>query len=233
MPKQSSKVSKDRSSKKLNPAITVALIALVGTLVTALFSSPVIIAWLQKTPAPSVQTNSPSTTPALSVQTNPPSATSTISNETPKPSSTSFVSVAIGGDEGCLAQFLSQNNIDPTKRQIDIEVGAESQRYYFSNQDLTNQNIIGPFGIQLTQYGRMIAAFSILIFPESGFLKITSFVDSNCQNVTEYSNTTQGGDPNVIVNFSDALKIQLAEGTFILSPYFNKVYLSFDFTESK
>jgi len=233
MPKQSSKVLKDRSSKKLDPTITVALIALAGTLAAALFSSPVIIAWIQRTPAPSVQTNPPSTTPALSIQTNPPSTTPTISNEIPTPSSTSSASVASGSDEDCLTQFLSQNNIDPTKRQIDIEVGAESQRYYFSTQDLTNQNIIGPFGIQLTQNGRMIAALSMLIFPESGLLKITSFVDSNCQNVTEYSNTTQGGDPNVIGNFSDALKIQLAEGTFILSPYFNKVYLSFDFKESK
>jgi len=233
MPKRSSKITKDRSSKKLDPAITVALIALVGTLVTALFSSPVIIAWLQRTPAPPAQINPTSTVSVFSVQTNTPLVIPTISNETPTSSFTATASVVPGGDEGCLAQFLLQNNIDPTKRQIDIEVGAESQRYYFSNQELTNQNIIGPFGIQLTQYGRMIAALSMLIFPESGLLKITAFVDSNCQNVAEYSNTTQGGDPNVLVNFRDALKIQLAEGTFILSPYFNTSYLSFDFTELK
>jgi hypothetical protein len=43
MPKQSSKETKDRSPKKLDTTIIVALIALVGTLVTALFSSPVIV----------------------------------------------------------------------------------------------------------------------------------------------------------------------------------------------
>jgi len=233
MPKQSSKVSKDRSSKKLDPTITVALIALAGTLAAALFSSPVIIAWLQRTPAPPAQTSPPSTTPALSVQTNLPSTTPTISNETPEPSSTSFVSVATGGDEGCLAQFFSQNNIDPTKRQINIEVGAHNQIYYLSNQDLSSQSVIGPFGIKLTQYGKMIAALSFLYFPESGLFKITSLVDANCKDVAEYSNTTQGGDRNAL-NYSDDLKIQLAEGTFVLSPIsYGTGYFAFDFTESK
>jgi len=233
MSKQSSKVTKGRSSKKLNPTVTVALIALIGTLATALFSSPVIIAWLQRTPAPPAQTSPPSTTPALSVQTNPPSTTPTISSEIPTPSSTASVSVVSGGDEGCLAQFLLQNNIDPTKRQINIEVGAHNQYYHLSNQDISGQSFIGPFGIKLTQYGKMIAALSFLYFPESNLFKITSLVDANCKDVAEYSNTTQGGDRNALNSYED-LKIQLAEGTFVLSPIsYGTGYFYFDFTESE
>jgi len=233
MSKQSSKVTKGRSSKKLNPTVTVALIAFIGTLATALFSSPVIIAWLQRTPAPPAQTSPPSTTPALSVQTNPPSTTPTISSEIPTPSSTASVSVVSGGDEGCLAQFLLQNNIDPTKRQINIEVGAHNQYYNLSNQDISGQSFIGPFGIKLTQYGKMIAALSFLYFPESNLFKITSLVDANCKDVAEYSNTTQGGDRNALNSYED-LKIQLAEGTFVLSPIsYGTGYFYFDFTESE
>ena len=171
--------------------------------------------------------------PALSIQTNPPSTTSTISNETPKPSSTSFVSVAPGDDEGCLAQFLLQNNIDPTKRQINIEVGTRGQQYNLPNEDLSSQSVIGPFGVKLTQYGKMVAALSFLYFPESGLFKITSLVDANCKDVAEYSNTAQGGDRNAL-NYSDDLKIQLAEGTFVLSPIsYGTGYFYFSFTESK
>jgi hypothetical protein len=233
MPKQSSKRVTKIPSKKLNPTITVALIALVGTLLTALFSSPVIIAWLQRTPAPPAQTSPPSTTPALSVQTNPPSTTPIISGEIPTPSSTASVSVVSGGDEGCLAQFLLQNNIDPTKRQINIEVGAHNQYYNLSNQDISGQSFIGPFGIKLTQYGKMIAALSFLYFPESNLFKITSLVDANCKDVAEYSNTTQGGDRNALNSYED-LKIQLAEGTFLFSPIsYGTGYFYFDFTESE
>jgi len=233
MPRQSSKVTKDRSSKKLDPAITVALIALVGTLVTALFSSPVIIAWLQRTPAPPAQINPTSTVSVFSVQTNTPLVIPTISNETPTSSFTATASVVPGGDDGCLTQYFSQNNIEPA-RQISIELGAYHQDYVISSQDLSSQTFIGPFGINLTQNGKMIAALSFLYFPSSDLFKITSLVDTNCQNVVEYSNTTQGGDRNALRNYYDALRIQLSEGTFVLSPeFFGGNLFQFDFTKSE
>jgi len=242
MPKRSSKVTKDRSSKKLDPAITVALIALVGTLVTALFSSPVIIAWLQRTPVPSAQTSppissvtnsSPTRTPAPSAQTSAPISTVTDSSPTTKISPTASVPDTAGGTADCLAQFFSQNNIEPA-RQINIEAGAYHQDYVISSQDLSSPTFIGPFGINLTQNGKMIAALSFLYFPSSDLFKITSLVDTNCQDVVEYSNTTQGGDRNALRNYYDALRIQLSEGTFVLSPeFFGGNLFQFDFTKSE
>ena len=215
MSKQSSKRVKNPSAKKLNPAITVALIALVGTLVTALFSSPVIIAWLQRTPAPPSQTNQPSSLP-------------TNSGETSTALPVSSVPVPSGSDEGCLTQFFA--DVDPTK-QVSIEVGAYAQDFYLSSEELASRDFLGPIGIKLTQNGKMIAALSFLFFPDSQLFKITSIVDSNCQPISEYSNTSNSGDPNAIEN-SDNLQIQLAEGSFVLGFQFSGIdFIRFDFRQ--
>ena len=203
MPKQSSKVTKDRSSKKLDPAITVALIALVGTLVTALFSSPVIIAWIQRTPAPSVQAN-------------PTSSSSVNSNGAVNTSLTPLASVVTSGDEKCLTQYFA--DIDSAKLES-IEVGADKY-VYLSSDEFASKEFLGPFGIKLTQNGKMIGAFTILFFPDSKLFKLTSIVDSNCQPISEYSNTSNSGDPNAIRNFSHLL-FQLAEAQFDMEFQFN------------
>jgi len=215
MPKQSTKRVKNPSFKKLNPATTVALIALVGTLVTALFSSPVIIAWIQRTPAPPTQPNEPT-------------SLSTDSGETSKPLPVSSVLAASSGDEGCLTQFFT--DVDPTK-QVNIEVGAYAQDFYVSSEELASKDFVGPFGIKLTQNGKMIAALSFLFFPDSQLFKITSIVDSNCQPISEYSNTSNNGDPNAIEN-SDGLQIQLPEGAFVLDFQFSGTdYIRFGFRQ--
>jgi len=205
MPKQSSKVTKDRSSKKLDPAITVALIALVGTLVTALFSSPVIIAWIQRTPAPPAQTN-------------PPPSSSVDSSETVKTSLTPLSSVVTSSDESCLKQYFA--DIDSAKLES-IEVGADKY-VYLSSDELASKEFLGPFGIKLTQNGKMIGAFKVLFFPDSKLFKLTSIVDSNCQPISEseYSNTSNSGDPNAIRNFSHLL-FQLGEARFDMDFQFN------------
>jgi len=204
MPKQSSNVTKDRSSKKLNPTITVALIALVGTLATALFSSPVIVAWLQRMPA----------SPA---QATPPSSSSVDSGNTVETPLTPLVSVVTSGDEECLTQYFA--DIDSAKR-INIEVGAYAQDFYLSGEELASNDFVGPMGIKFTQNGKMIAALSFLFFPDSELFKITSIVDSKCQPISEYSNTSNSGDPNAVEN-SDDLQFQLPEGTFVLSFQFS------------
>jgi hypothetical protein len=203
MPKQSSKVTKDRSSKKLDPAITVALIALVGTLVTVLFSSPVIIAWIQRTPVPPVQTN-------------PSSSLSVDSSGTVETSLTPLSSVVISSDESCLKQYFA--DIDSAKLES-IEVGADKY-VYLSSDELASKEFLGPFGIKLTQDGKMIGAFTILFFPDSKLFKLTSIVDSNCQPILGYSNTSNSGDPNAIRNFSHLL-FQLAEARFDMEFQFN------------
>lgn len=209
MPKRSPKTAKDGSPKKLDPAITVALIALIGTLVTALFSSPVIIAWMQRTPAPIDQINPPSSQPS------DPSATKTV------PSS----SALSGGDEGCLAQFFA--DIDPAK-QVSIEVGAYAQDFYLSAEELATNDFVGPMGIKFTQNGNMIAALSFLFFPDSELFKITSIVDSKCQPISDYSNTSNSGDPNAVEN-SDNLQFRLPEGAFVLGFNFSGTdYIRFD-----
>ena len=203
MPKQSSKETKGRSSRKLDTTIIVALIALVGTLATALFSSPVIIAWIQRTPTPPAQTN-------------PTSSSSVDSNGAVNTSLTPLASVVTNGDEKCLTQYFT--DIDSAKLES-IEVGA--QHYvYLSSDELASKEFLGPFGIKLTQNGKMIGAFTILFFPDSKLFKLTSIVDSNCQPILGYSNTSNSGDPNAIRNFSKLL-FQLAEARFDMEFQFN------------
>jgi hypothetical protein len=213
MPKQSSKVSKDRSSKKLDPAITVALIALVGTLAAALFSSPVLLALIQRTPVPPTQTS-------------PPSSLSVDSSGSVPTSLTPLISVETSGDEKCLTQYLA--DIDPAKL-VSIEVGAYNQTVYLSSDELASKQFVGPFGVKLTQNGKFIGAFSFLFFPDSELFKLTSMVDSNCQPVSEYSNNTNSGDPNAIENYGNLL-FQLTEARFDMDFQFNGtdyIWLSF------
>ena len=203
MPKQSSKETKGRSSRKLDTTIIVALIALVGTLATALFSSPVIIAWIQRTPAPPAQTN-------------PPSSSSVDSSGTVETSLTPLSSVVTSSDESCLKQYFA--DIDSAKLES-IEVGADKY-VYLSSDELASKEFLGPFGIKLTQNGKMIGAFTIIFFPDSKLFKLTSIVDSNCQPILGYSNTSNSGDPNAIRNFSHLL-FQLAEARFDMEFQFN------------
>lgn len=204
MSKQSSRTTKDRSSKKLDPAITVALIALVGTLVTALFSSPVVTAWMQRTPS-------------LPAQTIPTATVSTDSSGLTQSSPTSPIPVASSSSENCLTQYFA--DIDSAK-QVSIEVGAYAQDFYLSSDELASKEFLGPFGVKLTQNGKMIAALTFLFFPHSQLFKLTSIVDSKCQSISEYSNTSNSGDPNAIGNTSD-LQFQLAEIRFALGFQFS------------
>lgn len=56
-----SKKNQPTPAKKIDPAIVIAIIGLTGTLVTAIFASPVLIAWIQKPVSPtSIPTNATS-----------------------------------------------------------------------------------------------------------------------------------------------------------------------------
>ncbi len=187
---------KKRSSKKIDTTIVIALIALVGTLATALFNSPVILEWIRNKPAPT----------APSAQIQPP-----IISASSMP--VASVQLPSGGNTDCLTQYFA--DIEPA-RQISIEAGVTAQDYYISSQDLSKKGFLDPIGIKLTQNGKMIAGLSFIFFTESQLFKITSVVDSNCQAVAEYSNASRGGDPNALQNY-DTLKIQLTEGSFSLN----------------
>ena len=196
MPKKPlSKDVKKPSSRKMDTAVIVALIALVGTLATAMFNSPVILAWIQNRPAPS----SP---PA---QAQPASSSS---NQQP----VAPVQSLSGGDADCLAKHFA--DIDPS-RQMSIEVGAAGQDYSILSEDISKKDSIGPIGIRLTQNAKMVAAISFLFFNDSHMFKLISVVDSNCQAVTGYSNVEHGGDPNSLQD-SDTLRIDLSQGSFSL-----------------
>jgi hypothetical protein len=202
MPKQQPpKDTKKPRSKAVDTSIVLAALALIGTLATAFFNSPVILEWLKHRPAPS----------AASAQVQPPSnppgnSSSNSSSQMPAAS----VPSGSGGNGSCLAQQFA--DIAPD-RQMSMEAGATSQDYFFIGEDLAKNDFIGPIGVRLTQNGQPIAGLSFLFFVQSQMFKITSFVDSNCQPVTDYSNASRGGDHNSLQE-SDTLKIQLAEGLF-------------------
>ena len=185
---------KEPRSRKVDTTIIVALIALIGTLGTALFNNPVILEWIRNKPAPN-------TSPVQA------ESTSNSSNQMPVAS----VPPLSGGDADCLTQYFA--DIEPT-RQIKIEVEELNHDYYILSDDLAKKDFIGPLGIQLTQNARMIAALSFIFFTDSYLFKITSFVDSSCQAVTTYSNG-RGGDLNTLQD-SDTFTIDLAEGSFTL-----------------
>jgi len=131
-----------------------------------------------------------------------------------------------GGDGSCLTQHFA--DIDSAK-QMSIEEGATAQDYFMSGEDLSKTDFIGPIGIRLTENGKPIGGLSFLFFNQSHIFKITSFVDSNCQAVTGYSNVDRGGDPNALQD-SDTLKIQLAEGLFSMRfTYYGPAALRFSF----
>lgn len=213
MPKQSSKETKGRSSRKLDTTIIVALIALVGTLATALFSSPVVIAWIQRTPEPPAQTS-------------PPSSSSIDPSGTVETSLTPLVSVVTSGDEKCLTLYFTDIG---SAKLVPIEVGSIYQSVSLSNEDLSKE-FVGPFGIKLTQNGKMIGAFTFLLFRENDLVKLTSIVDSNCQKISEYSSTSNSGDPNAIVGVGDLL-FQLAEARFDMKFHHGSDYIALSFTQ--
>lgn len=185
-------VKKPRSGK-VDSAIIIAFIALIGTLGTALFNSPVILEWIRSKPVPT----------ASSTQVQLPF-------NLPNPMPVASVPSLSGGDADCLAQHFA--DIELT-RQISIEVGVTDQDYYILSQDLSNKDFIGPIGISLTKNAKRIAALSFIFFIDSHLFKITSLVDSNCQAVADYSNVDRGGDRNALQD-SDTLKIELADGSF-------------------
>ncbi len=87
MSKTSSTEDQENQPKKSkpDPALVVAIITLIGTGITAIFASPVLIAWIQKTPdaktASPQPTSEPSITPAIEKPTNkqsPPSPSVTV-----------------------------------------------------------------------------------------------------------------------------------------------------------
>ena len=183
-------VNKPRS-KKVDTTIIVAVIALIGTLGTALFNSPVILERIRNKPAP----------------------TSSSQAQPPTNSSESLPTSALTeGDGDCLTQYFA--DIDLT-RQISIEVGVTDQDYPILREDLSKKDFIGPIGIKLTQNAKMIAALSFVFFNDSHMFKITSIVDSNCQAITKYSNVDRGGDHNAIQD-SDTLKVELIQGSYSL-----------------
>jgi hypothetical protein len=186
---------KKPSSRKLEPSIVVALIALIGTITTVLFNSPVILEWIRNKPAAT----------AASSQAQLPSNSSN-----PLPAAT--IPLQSGGDASCLTQHFA--DIGPN-RQMSIEVGAEQQDYAILSEDLAKKDFIGPIGIRLTQNAQMIAALSFVFFNDSHLFKITSVVDSNCQAVAQYSNVDRGGDHNALQD-SETLRIDLPKGSFSL-----------------
>jgi cytoskeletal protein RodZ len=83
MPKISSTEDQENQSKKskLDPTIVIAVVTLIGTVVTAVLASPVLIAWIQKTP--DVKTSSSQLTSVPSIS--PPAENPTPNKSQPSP----------------------------------------------------------------------------------------------------------------------------------------------------
>ncbi|KAM3103533.1 hypothetical protein ACKFKF_00560 [Phormidesmis sp. 146-12] len=99
MPKTSSEDQENQSKKnKLDPTIFVAIVTLIGTVMTAVFASPVLIAWIQRTPDAKIAspqpTSEPSVTPNPEKPTSKPSSSpDVIATNTPAPKYTQTVCI--------------------------------------------------------------------------------------------------------------------------------------------
>ncbi|HTP02063.1 MAG TPA: hypothetical protein VMJ64_11875 [Anaerolineales bacterium] len=209
----SPKDAKRPSSGKIDTTIVVALFALIGTLATALFNSPVILEWLRNKPT-ATALSAPLQSPSDSSKVTAGSSTAQgqLSSNSSNPLPVAPAPLPSGGSVDCLAKYFA--DIEPT-RQISIEEGASGQDYPILSQDLAKTDFLGPIGIRLTKNGKMIAGISFIFFIDSHLFKLTSVVDSKCQGVAQYSNADRGGDRNMLQD-SDTLKIELAEGLFSL-----------------
>lgn len=160
MPKQSESKKNGASSKRIDPAIIIAVITVIGTLITAIFASPVLIALIQKTPPPTItsaETLAPSSTPtltaAIAVATDTPPTT-------PPPTSTPTTTpTVIAGQDfqsGCinanlwtpyttnllLSQALSSQN--GCWQILEMGLSAQDKGLLLSNQGATES---GTYGI--------------------------------------------------------------------------------------
>lgn len=71
-----------------------------------------------------------------------------------------------------------------------------------------NQTKRGTVGLSLTNDNRPIGATRFAFFPAGEIFKIESIVDERCETIDAYSNTSRGGDKNVLQNY-DTLRLGL------------------------
>lgn len=164
--KKVSQVKKDEEkSKPLDRTqIYVAIIGLTGTIAVAL------IALLgNKPPEIQAENTAPATSPAIIRQDLGTSTTGTsqVSN--------------LQSSGGCVGEYFA--NVAP-ENQISMEIGA-NVRIPANDR---SENTLGPFGIQLTENGVFIGALQFLGFVNSASFKVTSVVDANCTQTSDFGN---------------------------------------------
>lgn len=116
--------------------------------------------------------------------------------------------VSSSGETACLRRYL--DGIRPD-RIATVEAGTLDLDVIAADQTKA-----GTIGLRLTNNNRSIGATRFAFFPTSEIFKIEAIVDERCERIEEYSNTSRGGDKNVLQNY-DTLRINLGGAHYDLS----------------
>lgn len=190
--------------------IIIALIGLIGTVSVA------VLALLNnKTPEKPVETVEFSTTQVAGAPAanTPLISTSQVQNTVPSISQPM---------DGCVKEYFT--NIAPENQNF-LEVGADITILINSQ----NENTVGPFGIQFTENGAFIGALQFLGFKNTSSFKITSVVDADCTQITDFGNIDNPPKQTAINNW-DSLGFHLTTGNYRLRmglPGGNQIELNF------
>ena len=175
--------------------VIVAIIGLVGTLAVAVIA--LLGSQAQDKPAQNIESTTLQSAEA-------PSANASTSSP-PQAQTTAPVN---SNSEECVGEYFA--NVVP-ENQNSMEVGI---KLYIST-DSQSGDTLGPYGVQLTENGAFIGAIQFLGFTNSDSFKVTSVVDSNCAQITDFGNIDIPSRESAIDNWGN-LGIHLASGDYRL-----------------
>ncbi len=109
-------------------------------------------------------------------------------------------------DSSCINSYLESVAPDD---QTSVELGT-TVTFYVPEEDLQNEELLGPYIIKLTENGEPLGALDIIYLPIANDFKATALIDKECQEVTEYYNQFRSRG-KTLENW-DVLEMALPEG---------------------
>jgi hypothetical protein len=126
-------------------------------------------------------------------------------------------------EESCLEQYFVEV---AEENRLSAEVGGDTNITFSAS--LLEDDVIGPFGVRLTENGQTIGGLQYLVFPASRQFKVTSVVDADCQAMSGFGNLDRPSLENSLENWN-SMGIDLPAGSFRLKLGRNGAFISNSF----
>ena len=123
--------------------------------------------------------------------------------------------------ETCLTRFLQGV---PKDRLSTLETGANDQQIIGPDQSKDQ-----PIALRLEESRKFVGVVGLQFYSSNTIFKIDSIVDSGCQPIESFRNSTRDGDKRVLQNY-DYLEIQFKSGTYSLRFDYDAGRIDADFT---